>query len=89
MGYRSPIVMLNGCDCEAGLQYEPLSLTAVRVPFHYLFLGLMACPTIAFIRGPLRRWRRRRKGLCVKCAYDLTGNVSGVCPECGVMAGQL
>jgi hypothetical protein len=40
-------------------------------------------PTIAFIRGPLRRWRRRRKGLCVACGYDLTGNVSGVCPECG------
>jgi hypothetical protein len=23
---------------------------------------------------------------CVRCAYDLTGNVSGVCPECGTMA---
>ena len=40
-------------------------------------------PTIAFIRGPLRRYRRRKKGLCVSCGYDLTGNVSGVCPECG------
>ena len=20
---------------------------------------------------------------CTRCAYDLTGNVSGVCPECG------
>jgi peptidoglycan/LPS O-acetylase OafA/YrhL len=37
-----------------------------------------AYPTIAFIRGPVRRWRRRRKGWCVKCGYDLTGNVSGV-----------
>ncbi len=32
---------------------------------------------------PLRRWRRRRRGLCLKCSYDLTGNESGVCPECG------
>ncbi len=24
-----------------------------------------------------------RKGCCLKCAYDLTGNVSGVCSECG------
>ncbi len=40
-------------------------------------------PTLAFIRGPLRRWRRRRKGLCIDCGYDLTGNVSGVCSECG------
>ncbi|UCG16466.1 MAG: hypothetical protein JSV19_00205 [Phycisphaerales bacterium] len=40
-------------------------------------------PAIAFIRRPLRRYRRRRKGLCAKCGYNLTGNVSGICPECG------
>ena len=42
--------------------------------------------------GPSERggllWRRRRlhryeAGLCLERAYDLTGNVSGVCPECG------
>jgi hypothetical protein len=27
--------------------------------------------------------RRHRPGLCRACGYDLTGNVSGVCPECG------
>jgi len=27
--------------------------------------------------------RRRKSGKCVSCGYDLTGNVSGVCPECG------
>ncbi len=42
-----------------------------------------AFPPWVFIRGPLRRRRRRTKGLCLVCAYDLTGNVSGVCPECG------
>ena len=46
-------------------------------------LLLSMYPTVTIIRGPLRRWRRRRKGLCVECSYDLTGNVSGVCPECG------
>lgn len=40
-----------------------------------------------------RRWRRRilerrradrlSRGLCPRCGYNLTGNVSGVCPECG------
>ncbi|MDB5318451.1 MAG: hypothetical protein JWN40_82 [Phycisphaerales bacterium] len=36
-------------------------------------------------------WRRQsgRKrgfllGLCTHCSYDLRGNVSGVCPECGI-----
>ena len=28
----------------------------------------------------VKRWKR---GRCVTCGYDLTGNVSGVCPECG------
>ncbi|MBN1511055.1 MAG: hypothetical protein JXB13_03495 [Phycisphaerae bacterium] len=28
----------------------------------------------------VRRWKR---GHCVNCGYNLTGNVSGVCPECG------
>jgi hypothetical protein len=41
------------------------------------------------IYGPaeLRR-ERREKGLCVHCGYDLTGNVSGVCPECGDRAAD-
>ena len=46
-------------------------------------LILFTYPTIVFIRGPLRRWRRCRKGLCMKCGYNLTGNTSGICPECG------
>jgi hypothetical protein len=31
------------------------------------------------------RWRRQhpRIGFCPNCDYNLTGNVSGVCPECG------
>ena len=45
-----------------------------------------AYPTIAFIRGPVRRHRRRKRGLCLKCGYDLTGNVTGVCSECGESA---
>lgn len=32
--------------------------------------------------------QRRRRGLCVTCAYDLTGNTSGTCPECGTPIPQ-
>jgi hypothetical protein len=28
---------------------------------------------------------RAKSGLCHECGYDLTGNISGVCPECGTM----
>lgn len=43
----------------------------------------------AFLTGVLaivafRRQRmRHRPGYCKSCGYDLTGNISGVCPECG------
>jgi len=30
-----------------------------------------------------RDWRHTSPGHCRKCGYDLTGNESGVCPECG------
>lgn len=34
-----------------------------------------------------RSARRRRRGLCVACGYDLQGIEGGVCPECGKAAG--
>jgi len=34
------------------------------------------------IAGRLRQRRLARAGYCA-CEYDLTGNVSGICPECG------
>lgn len=46
----------------------------------FLFGVLVAVP---LYRGPVRRWYRARRGRCIGCGYDLTGNVSGVCPECG------
>ena len=37
----------------------------------------------ALLRHPLRRYRRRKQGLCARCGCNLTGNTSGRCPECG------
>ena len=34
------------------------------------------------VRSPSTRVRRR----CTNCTYDLTGNISGICPECGCAA---
>lgn len=72
----------------AGRSAPKVSGTSVSSVFVTIRLSVLlplctAYPALAFIRGPVRRWRRRKKGLCVKCGYDLTGNVSGVCPECG------
>lgn len=51
------------------------------------FLALLFSPApLVWLLLTLRRHRtarRRRLGRCLACGYDLTGNVSGVCPECG------
>jgi hypothetical protein len=46
------------------------------------FAGTVAARALEGRRS--RKTRRRRQGLCTECGYDLTGNVSGKCPECGV-----
>ena len=61
-------------------EYE---VSEIAAPIGLLAIAFIAYPLFAFARGPLRRYRRRRRNQCIKCGYDLTGNVSGVCPECG------
>jgi hypothetical protein len=36
------------------------------------------------------RWRKGGRDYlcCLKCGYNLTGNVSGICPECGTAIGE-
>ncbi len=51
------------------------------VAVHVLVYGALGGAMGYSIR---RRWcSRDRRGRCAKCDYDLTGNVSRVCPECG------
>jgi hypothetical protein len=51
----------------------------ISIPYPYVLL--LALPPLWW----LHRYRRRRAGAdgaaCDRCGYDLTGNVSGVCPE--------
>ncbi len=54
----------------------------LSVPLWILLLLFATYPTLAFIRGPFRRYRRRKRGLCVTRGYDLRGS-PGRCPECG------
>jgi len=63
--------------------FSKFELFTIRTPIGIPVLVLMLFPGVAFVRGPYRRHRRRKKGLCLHCGYNLTGNTSGVCPECG------
>ena len=67
----------------SGLYIEARALILSRPHVLVVCLLLAAYPSLAFYRGPLRRWRRHRKGSCLNCGYNLTANESGTCPECG------
>jgi len=46
-------------------------------------LVLASIPLALLLAMALAQRRRKQRGLCAICAYDLRGNTSGVCPECG------
>jgi hypothetical protein len=74
-GYRAPKDIGPQAAASSIGRYNGGSLT---IP-HWLILLALAVPTA------MLWWADRRKpeGWCTRCGYDLTGNVSGVCPECG------
>ncbi len=64
---------------EHAICYYPrwLGLAADTAFWGAAWLGVLSVPIA------LRGKRRRAKGLCPTCAYDLKGNLAGGCPECG------
>ena len=61
---------------------DPAGRWRVVFPLHLPLLALLAVVGWPYLPSIVKR-RRRKAGLCVACAYDLTGNESDVCPECG------
>jgi hypothetical protein len=65
---------------------SPMRFGSVFVTFWMPALLTGALPFFVLARWAgafLSRRRRRSRGLCERCCYDLRGNVSGACPECG------
>lgn len=80
-GFRYTVLVRNvggGLTREIRILQIPLWLVTV--------LGLWY-PVSLIMRGPCLRYVRRRRGRCLNCGYNLTGNESGVCPECGKPIG--
>ena len=65
--------------CVATITFRAFGRVTLVVALILVPVGLMF---VANLRQN-RQHRRLTRGLCVRCGYDLTGNVSGVCPECG------
>lgn len=78
MNYRTTIVL----QVFTPLLLCVLCLADIRFSLP-LLAYLSAVPLWrAWRRDRLRQYRREHC-LCLKYGYNLTGNVSGVCPECG------
>jgi hypothetical protein len=58
----------------------------VGVPGWQVALMTAVLPVVWWWVRRRRRLRAKRAGLCGSCGYDLHGNESGVCPECGTPA---
>ena len=80
---HGPFLGLEFARNVSEMESNIYNITTANIPLVHLFIFFAAYPTLVFIRGPLRRWRRRKRGLCIRCGYNLEGNVSGVCSECG------
>jgi hypothetical protein len=58
----------------------------VALPLWALAVVLGLIPVVSLLRWRVRsrvqQWRTIR-GRCLSCGYNLTGNTTGICPECG------
>jgi hypothetical protein len=73
-----------------GTGFSPTMRYVELVLPQWMLVIVTALPTLAAWGAARLRTRRARlrarRGACPACGYDLTGNVSGVCPECGEAA---
>lgn len=72
----SPVTML-------GNQVGYWLVSGIAIPYWFLASIFAILPTICFIKLLRRQQRLAMLGKCPTCTYDLTGNQTGVCPECG------
>lgn len=82
-GRASPVMRLHA------LPYRPIWLGVVVNTLFYAVLLAVPFASLVALRA-WRRGRRKARGRCTRCAYDLTGLGAGApCPECGVEARVL
>ena len=84
---RACFVRVRGQATRPGtLLVDVTYIPLLQLPFWLLAVALAGAPAFLLGHAAYERYRgakRRKTGLCSHCGYNLTGNVSGRCPECG------
>jgi hypothetical protein len=91
----TPITVLS-CALISGFCAITGILNLAMMAFRLIAPELMMAPiTVLLALSTFGLWRLRRRvqrakagqsGFCMACGYSLTGNISGICPECGSAA---
>jgi len=86
--YRYGPSAYKPCPLNAAHRFTPppgkaLVVRGICVPLWLMTIVFAAYPAIVLVYRPLRTRLRVWRGRCPSCGYDLMGNQSGVCPECG------
>lgn len=89
---RQIALLLFVLSTSGGVAALECSFSAARVNHTKGYVGILLCAAlICAVLSICSVWylaktfwmARIPKGSCQGCGYDLTGNVSGRCPECG------
>jgi hypothetical protein len=75
-----------GIDDHAGIKPRANYFRDIYIHCALVLLLTAILPTLWLVNWRMRRRDREQRidqGLCLACRYDLAGNASGVCPECG------
>lgn len=74
-----------GIWIESSSGPPPCYVVSLPIP---ILIGVFAIAPFLCIVRLVRRKRRSPDPLCEGCGYNLTSNLSGICPECGDKQGE-
>ena len=78
-------IIYNGPPPTAGFPSPPPAAYTIHALYtpRWIWAAAAAILPVAWRARRRRQSARLRLGLCLRCGYDLRGNTSGVCSECG------
>lgn len=88
-GKASPTVPLLMMPNGGFIRFTQFAPSREIVIPHWMLAAIFAFLPALWFAGFFIRRVRYRRGCCLACGYNLAGNISGICPECGMKTQPL